>query len=197
VTPPEVASAISAGFRLLLEAGTPVEVTSWAAASGMNVDALQDILDRPNVAGRVELDDQGRLLGIAGLTIEPTHHEVTIDGVERWAWCALDAVGILGALESDGTIRSVDPHSGDPIEITYQAGKPTGDAVLFILGGHDSTVVRDNWCPLVNFFTNRQDAEAWAAERELTGDIVSIRQISDEAATMWRPVTNPSPPQVY
>jgi alkylmercury lyase len=196
VTPPEVASAISAGFRLLLEAGTPVEMTSWAAASAMNEDALQDILDRTNVAGRVELDEQGRLFGIAGLTIEPTHDEITIDGEERWTWCALDAVGILVALDSDGTIRSVDPHSGDPIEIAYQAGEPTGDAVLFILGGHESTVVRDNWCPLVNFFNNRHDAEAWAAEGELTGDIVSIRQISAEAAAMWRPVTNPTPPQV-
>ena len=161
----------------------------------MNEDVLQDILDRPNVAGRVELDDQGRLLGIAGLTIEPTHHKITVDGEERWTWCALDAVGILGALESDGTIRSVDPHSGDSIEIAFQSGEPTGDAVLFILGGYDGTGARDNWCPLVNFFANRHDAEAWATERELAGEIVSIRQISEEAAALWRPVTDPTSSQ--
>jgi alkylmercury lyase len=161
----------------------------------MNEDVLQDILDRPNVAGRVELDDQGRLLGIAGLTIEPTHHKITVDGEERWTWCALDAVGILGALESDGTIRSVDPHSGDSIEIAFQSGEPTGDAVLFILGGYEGIGARDNWCPLVNFFTNRHDAEAWATERELAGEIVSIRQISAEATAMWRPVTDPTSSQ--
>jgi hypothetical protein len=108
-TPPEVASARSTGFRLLLEIGTPVQMNDWATASGISETALQDILDRPNLAGRVELDSQGRLLGIAGLSIEPTHHEIMIDGEKRWTWCALDAVGILGALETDGTIRSVNP----------------------------------------------------------------------------------------
>jgi alkylmercury lyase len=160
-------------------------MNDWATASGISETALQDILDRPNLAGRVELDSQGRLLGIAGLSIEPTHHEIMIDGEKRWTWCALDAVGILGALETDGTIRSVNPHSGTSIEIAFQSGEPTSDVMLFILGGYDSTNVRENWCPLVNFFTNKNDAEAWAAEKELTGDIVSIRQIADEAAAMW------------
>jgi alkylmercury lyase len=192
-TPPEVASARSAGFRRLLETGRPVEMTDWATAAGMNETALQDVLDRPNVAGRVELDTQGRLLGIAGLTIEPTHHEVTIDGEKRWTWCALDAVGILGALDATAAIRSTDPRTGDAIEIQFVEGDPKGDAALFILGGYDGTNVREDWCPLVNFFTNTQEAKVWASEKELTGDIVSIQQVADEAATMWRSVTDPTP----
>ncbi len=195
-TPPKVASARSAGFRLLLETGRPVEMTDWSTAACMSENALQDILDRPNVAGRVELDTQGRLLGIAGLTIEPTHHEITIDGEKRWTWCALDALGILGALDTNGTIRSTNPRDGSPINITYRSGEPTTNAVLFILGGYNGTNVREDWCPLVNFFTNTQDAEVWAAEKELTGDIVSVRQVADEAAAMWRPVTNQDSPQV-
>jgi len=192
-TPPEVASARSAGFRRLLETGRPVEMAAWATAAGMNETALQDVLDRPNVAGRVELDNQGRLLGIAGLTVEPTHHEITIGAEKRWTWCALDAVGILGALKATGAIRSTDPRTGDAIEIQFVEGDPKGDAALFILGGYDGSNVREEWCPLVNFFTTHRKAEAWVAANELDGDIVSVVQVAEEAAAMWRTVTDPTP----
>ena len=35
-------------------------------------------------------------------------------------------------------------------------------ATLFILGGYDGDTVRGDWGPLVNFFTNRIDAQAFA-----------------------------------
>jgi hypothetical protein len=162
----------------------------------MTTAELQEVLDRPNVSGRVELDGEGRLLGIAGLTIEPTRHEVTVDGATRWTWCALDAVGILGALEADGTIRSTNPQNGDPIEIAFAAGEPNDEAVLFILGGYDGTNVREDWCPLVNFFTNKNEADAWVLENGLDGDVVSISELAQDAAAMWRPVTDSASPQV-
>jgi len=193
--PPEVASARAAGFRLLLERGTPVELSDWAAASGMSDTALQEVLDRANVNGRVERDVKGRLLGIAGLTVEPTRHEITLDGTSRWTWCALDAIGILGALEVDGTVHSTDPHTGTPIRVDFHAGQPDGDAALFILDGYDGGNVKDDWCPLVNFFATAHAAETWASDQELKGDVVTVRQVADEAAAMWRSVTDPSAPQ--
>jgi alkylmercury lyase len=168
-------------------------MTDWATAAGMNETALQDILDRPNVAGRVELDTQGRILGIAGLTITPTRHQLIIKNETRWTWCALDAVGILGALEATGAIRSTDPRTGDAIEIQFVEGDPKGDAALFILGGYDGGNLREEWCPLVNFFTTHHEAETWVAANELNGDIVSVVQVAEEAAAMWRSVTDPTP----
>ena len=90
----------AAGFQLLLEEGRPIEVEEWAAAAGIDSAALREMLKSPTVEGRVQLDDDGRLLGIAGLTVEPSRHQLDIGGTIRWTWCALDAVGILGALGS-------------------------------------------------------------------------------------------------
>jgi alkylmercury lyase len=191
---PEIAALRSTGFELLLDEGRPIEITEWAEAAGLDEPTITDALSRHS--GRVELDDQGRLLGIAGLTIEPNRHELEIEGQKRWTWCALDSIGIMGALSATGIVRSRDPKTGDAVEIPFTEGTPDADAHLFILGGYDGGNVREEWCPLVNFFTSRDDAETWVAEKGLTGDIVSVLQIAEEAAEMWRPVTDSTAPQV-
>jgi alkylmercury lyase len=187
---PEAVALRSAGFRLLLELGSPVEQKAWAATAGVDQDTLSEVLESAEARGRVELDSEGRLVGIAGLTIEPTRHRLDIDGNERWTWCALDAIGILGALQSDGTVFSSDPNTGDDIEITFRRGHPDGDATLFILGGHTDVNVREAWCPLVNFFTSHHAAEEWVEAQKLEGDIVSVARIAEEATAMWGPVVD-------
>jgi hypothetical protein len=45
-------------------------------------------------------------------------------------------VGILGALEADGRVRSGSPHSGTLIELTFDAGRPAAtDVVVFLAEG--------------------------------------------------------------
>jgi alkylmercury lyase-like protein len=193
---PEVTAARSAGFRLLLEEGRPVDRAEWAAAAGTDVEALNTILEGAETKGRVQLDTEGRLIGIAGLTIEPTRHKVEINGTTRWTWCALDAIGILGALEADGIVHSKDPRRGDEVRIAFTDGEPDGDATLFILGGYDGDNTVEEWCPLVNFFSSRQDAEEWVQSEGLKGDIVSVTEIASQAADIWLPVVDPAAPQV-
>jgi len=186
---PEVAALRTAGFRLLLDHGLPVEIDDWADAAGVDQETISDALDRNS--GRVQLDEQGRLLGIAGLTIEPSGHELDINGQKRWTWCALDAVGILGALEATGTIRSTDPRTGVIVTIEFKNGQPQGDATIFILGGYDGGNILEEWCPLVNFFKTRSNAERWVQDNDLTGEILAVGEIVEEAAEMWQAVTDP------
>lgn len=189
----EAARVRSAGFRLLLETGSRVEPADLADAVGIDVARVRQAIAK--ATGRVEIDGDGRLLGIAGLTITPTSHEITIGDRRRWTWCALDAVGILGALESTGTIRSTDPRTGEEVRIEFVCGRAEGDATMFLLGGSGGGNVRQNWCPNVNFFATRESAQAWVADRDLNGDVVAVADIADEAATMWRPVVDPSSDQ--
>lgn len=192
---PEVAALRSAGFGLLLERGQPVEQKEWAGAAGVDQDTLAEVLESARARGRVELDPEGRLLGIAGLTIVPTRHRLDIDGT-RWTWCALDAVGILGALEADGTVYSNDPGTGEEIKIAFRNGVPDGDATLFILGGYDDMNVVEEWCPLVNFFASKRAAEEWVATQQVEGDIVAVARVAEEVAEMWKPVVDSNAPQV-
>jgi hypothetical protein len=177
----------AAGFRLLLDRGEPVELADIAVAADLEVETVKHLIGQ--AAGRIETDGEGKLLGVAGLTVTETRHQITIGDEMRWTWCALDAVGILGALEATGNIRSTDARTGQDIHIEFVDGQSQGDATLFILGGYDGGNVREDWCPLVNFFDTHRDAEAWVADRDVTGDIVSVGQIAADATAMWRPVT--------
>lgn len=185
---PEITAVRSTGFRLLLEGDGPVSQADWADASGIEVDDLQVILERDDVRGRVRLDEDGSLVAIAGLSIVKTPHEIHLKGVTRWTWCALDAVGIFGALAADGSVESASPSDGTPVRISFAAGVPDTDAVLFIAKGYDGHSVVDNWCPTINFFPNEDDAHTWAAGAGLVGDIVPVSEIVAQASEMWRPV---------
>ena len=189
---PEVQKLSSAGFHLLLERGEPISVEELAAAAGLASSEARGLLDGAALRGRVRLDHSGRLVGIAGLTVEPTRHEIRIGGKTRWTWCALDAVGILGALQADGSVVSTDPASGERIQIEYSGGVPVDDASLFIFGGYEGTNVVDDWCPQVNFFATRSEAEAWVDANGLLGDVVSVAQVADDVAEMWKPVVTGS-----
>lgn len=187
---PEVAALRAAGFHLLLHGKKPVEQFEWAEAASINPDNLDEVLTKH--AGRIELDEHGRLIGIAGLTIRATTHELDINGEQFWTWCALDAVGILGALEATGTIRSIDPSSKDPVTLTFDNGQVQNDATLFVLSGYDGADIRGEWCPLVNFFNNRTDAESWVKDNRLLGDLITVQEVAPQAADLWRTATHPT-----
>lgn len=195
--PADVAAIRSAGFKLLLDTGNPVTIDDLIETTDISAERVAEIFDEVRARGRVEFDDEDRLIGLAGLTLTPSRHQLTIDGSVRWTWCALDAVGILGALRATGTVKSTDPQTGDEIEIGFVEGKADTDAHLFILGGYtEEGNVRQDWCPRVNFFTSRQAAEEWVADNGLEGDIVAVSDISDDAAAMWQPVVDLAAPQV-
>ncbi len=195
--PADVAAIRSAGFKLLLDTGSPVTIENLVDATDIPAARVAEIFDSVRARGRVEFDDEDRLIGLAGLTLTPSRHQLTIDGSIRWTWCALDAVGILGALQATGTVKSTDPQTGDEIEIGFVEGKADTDTHLFILGGYtDEGNVRQDWCPRVNFFTSRPAAEEWVADNGLEGDIVAVSDISDDAAAMWQPVVDLGAPQV-
>ncbi len=195
--PADVAAIRSAGFKLLLDTGKPVTIGDLIDATDIPAERVVEIFDEVRARGRVEFDDEDRLIGLAGLTLTPSRHQLSIDGSVRWTWCALDAVGILGALQATGTVKSTDPQTGDEIEIGFVEGKADTDAHLFILGGYtEEGNVRQDWCPRVNFFTSRHAAEEWVADNGLEGDIVAVSDISDDAAAMWQPVVELDAPQV-
>jgi hypothetical protein len=112
---------LARAFWLLLDHGRPVEVGVLTGALQREPPAVAAAVDRLERAGLTRRDPAGRLLGSHGLSVVPTNHELVIDGRRRWTWCAYDAVGILGALEADGRVRSRNPHSGTLFE-TFDAG---------------------------------------------------------------------------
>ena len=176
------------GFRLLYETGEPVPVDLIAAHSGNEVGEVEEIFATPDLVGRSRRDEAGRLVGIAGLSVGPTPHEIQIGERRLWTWCALDAVGIFTAMEATGVVYSTPPDGSGTLEIRFVIGQCLSDPCLFVLGGFDGRDSVESWCPSVNFFANADDATAWADSHHLEGDVVSISQIAENAGAVWRPV---------
>lgn len=185
--PRHVEAVRRAAFRRLLAAPQPVSQHALATDTGLDDATVAGILAWARPGGRVELDGEA-IVGVAGLTLIPTRHELRFGDETRWTWCALDAVGILGALGSDGEVSSVDPASGEPIHIEFRAGIPSSDAVLFVADGLGSGNTRREWCPQVNFFASRGAAHEWVTEHDRHGRVVGVEDIAEEATGMWAPL---------
>jgi alkylmercury lyase len=184
--PADDQALLARAFWLLLDHGRPVELDALAGALQREPATVAAAVDRLEQAGLTRRDPAGRLLGSHGLSVAPTHHELVIDGRRRWSWCAYDAVGILGALEADGRVRSRSPHSGTLIELTFDAGRPAAtDAVVFMAEEPCRSVIED-WCPLVNLFEDDQAAAAWARQHGISGAARPVAQATQLGAAAWR-----------
>lgn len=62
--------------------------------------------------GRAEVDHEGRLVGVHGLTMRPTRHRFTDAGHEHHTWCAVDSIGIPAALDVENVAHTDCPGCG-------------------------------------------------------------------------------------
>jgi Alkylmercury lyase len=69
------------------------------------------------VASVLRRDERGDIVGVAGLSVVASRHQLWIVGRQFWTWCACDALGILAALKSDGRVISQSPETG--AELTW------------------------------------------------------------------------------
>ena len=179
-------SVRAAAFRLLLESGQPVELARVAAEAEVDPMLANEVIGWFEERGSARRHRDGRIEGIAGLSTEPTRHRVELKVGTRWTWCALDAVGIVGAV-GDGLILSETNRAGLMLEVRDGKVEPT-DVAVFIADGYGMTSTMEEWCPLVNFFTTMKEAEAWAAECGAAGRVVRVDEVAPEAIERWRSV---------
>jgi hypothetical protein len=176
----------SAAFLELLCAGRPASNETVARDAGSPICLVREVLAQFAERGSAQFDGKDRIVGIAGISIEPTRHTLDLPPGKRWTWCALDAVGIVGALGS-GTITSTGP--GGDFAIGYHKGCfDPADLVIFIADGYGITSSIGGWCPLVDFFPSIPAAEDWARERGIEGRGVPVRHLASIAAERWRTI---------
>jgi alkylmercury lyase len=117
-------------------------------------------------------DDQGRVIGFWGLTIEPTAHSFDTDAAYLYTWCAWDTLFLPAILDLTARVSSIDPQSGEPVRLTVS---PTGivershpDIVVsFVVPEGDACAsdVRSGFCQHVHFFSNQQNGRRWIGGR--------------------------------
>lgn len=187
---PEMEALRAAGFELLHETGLPVPVSDLAAKSGWPESLTLEVLDALEGLGRARRNEDGQLVGIAGLSVEPTPHVIHLDGRQLWTWCALDAVGIFPALGATGTVTSTSPDGNGDLEIEFDAGSTESPYALSLADGYENGNVYESWCRQVNFFRDTDAATEFAKSAGLQGEPATIAEISDMAGSVWAPVVS-------
>ena len=77
-----------AGFALLLRDHRPVELADLALATGIDVEVARATVSSLAQAGWLDLDDAGRVVGAAGLSLSTGAHRLTLGAGPFRTWCA-------------------------------------------------------------------------------------------------------------
>ena len=128
----------------------------------------------------LERDHGGQLIGVGGLSRRRTAHEIRLDGVIRFAWCAFDCLFLPGVLGLTLDVRSVCPASGRWVALRVSPRRveqldPVSAVISFVTP--DAAAVeqrlREVFCGRVRFFVS---AEAAASEIEDSIDLLTPDQ---------------------
>lgn len=149
-----------------LAGAKPVSPQRLAEIWEMPLEQVRTILGQAVASGRAQVNDQGNLVG-GVLSLVPTHHRITMDGKQLYAWCAYDAIYAPGVVGKTARIDSKDPVTGDTIRLTIT---PAGvsrvrpeDTVVSVVGAE--TDMRGGpespRCSQMLFFASRESAERW------------------------------------
>jgi alkylmercury lyase len=150
----------------LLAKGKPVRREELAAILNRPSSEVWGTLS--NWPSLIEWDDNRRVMGFAGLTLEPTRHRLITDGVTLFAWCAWDTLFIPTILGVTANVESTCPETGRAISLTVSASgvthaEPSGVVMSFphtTLAAMNENV-RANFCQHVFFFSSIEDGTAW------------------------------------
>lgn len=149
-----------------LAEGSPLSPDRLAELWEMDIDQVGIILNQALAAGRIELNDQGNLVG-GILSLNLTPHRISIDGKVLYAWCAYDAIYIPGVVGKSAQITSEDPNTDGLIDIFIT---PSGLArihpegtVISVVGPEEDMRGGANSprCSKMHFFESRDSADEW------------------------------------
>jgi alkylmercury lyase len=155
-------------YRLLAE-GAPVTEAALAERCGVPAVSVAEMLD---TWPEVFRDEQGRVVAFGGLSVTQTRHRFEVDGRDLYAWCAWDTLFIPELLDLTALVTSTCPTSGQTVALTVT---PRGvedatpaSSVLSMRAPTDCCAGDDlvaRFCQHVHFFTARDAAESWLADR--------------------------------
>lgn len=183
------AGSLLPGFGMLAE-GKPLPIDQLAAETGDEVDRLTELL----VSVRSQFDEQGRLVDLFGMTLDPTPHRLEIGSNVVYSCCALWAHVIPKLISRSIAVRSTDPVSDELVALSVspvgiESLEPVGAAAtMAVANARDIAAdVGAAFCCHVNHFASGENAEAFAAEHD-SRSVVTVDQLHDLGALLYRTI---------
>ena len=159
-------------YRLLAR-GNPVRVEELAETLNRRSFQMHRTIDSwPSL---VQQDEQKRVVGFGGLSLERTKHRFSIEGRSLYTWCAWDSLFIPEILGKTAHVQSECPVTGRPISVTVRTDgvsdcDPPEAIVSFLLPNAIDLEqdVRGSFCEYVHFFASRDAGDEWTRRNEGT-----------------------------
>jgi alkylmercury lyase len=160
-------------WHMLIESATPVSLDALAQALHTSRARVQAVLERYPDA---EYDQFGNLLGW-GLTLQPTVHQLVVEGHSLYAWCAPDTLYDPLLLNRSAQIVSQCAVTEAKIELLFTPDRleslsPASAVVSVVRDGsvfkrlQEAGCIRQRGCNSQFFFASQQVAAPWASEHQ-------------------------------
>ncbi len=192
---PEAAAAVRrAGFQALRR-GDAVEPAALAGDTGLAVSQVEQALALLVSVGAAEVDEAGKIVSIAGLSIPPTRHTLVLSGIPLYTWCAIDALGIPAALEEDARITTPCPQCGRVIEVEVHKGRPaSGPEFMMWFPTDECTHVINEFCSQANLFCDDSHLRAWRTSvGDPPGRALRLEEVEALGREIWREMRRKEP----
>ncbi len=105
--------------------GTPATLAHISDESGVCIDEIRAGVAGLQKVGRSEME-RSRVIGVGGLTMNPTNHTLALSLATIHTWCALDAVGSPVALALDADVSTSCRHCVTTSTTGPSPPQPTG-----------------------------------------------------------------------
>lgn len=174
-----------AAFALLLLKHQPIESAELVVATGLKPAVTYRAVSNLAHAGWLDVDQQARITGAAGLSLTDGPHRLEIGDASFRTWCAYDALGIPAALAVDGEIRTACGQCGAPIELRLLHGAPerSGPELLWLADGADD--LRGSFCTPTVLLCGHEHGAAWAESQGGSGQLLDLSEAARRGALDW------------
>jgi alkylmercury lyase len=167
-----------AGFQALF-GGRAVQPAELLPGDGQRASQVAGELAR---GGCGELDDDGRLVGIHGLTLRVTRHGFIHDGRNYHTWCAFDLIGIPAALRLDATAHTNCPSCGASLAVDIVGGEPSASSSVLWFPATTGRNVMEEFCARADLYCSLEHLDMTIDTDQEAGRVVTL----SSAATLGR-----------
>ena len=163
---------ISRLFQRFMKTSKPLTMKDFAELLGRDEG---EALKLARAKGEINAD--GELVGLLGLSIVPTNHELIMSGRKFYTWCAADSLIFPSLLNVKAEINSLDPLNGEKISLKidheYLTNVSPDGAMISWVDDIDEDDIRCSMCNRVHFFTSAETANKWH-ENNQDANILSV-----------------------
>lgn len=141
-----------------------------------------------------ERNEEGDIVGLAGLSLNQWNHSLEINGRHFSTWCALDTLYLPQIVQTDAKIQSMDPVTKEEIHLTVAPDgvvkAPTGAVISIVIpkidqkGLESAEQIWSAFCSYSHYFTSEESARQWFEERHVEPLFLSVDE-GFELASKW------------